>query len=226
MALPNENPQSLGTFAYNLRFPGQLYDSHTGLNYNYFRDYDAVTGRYAQSDPIGLEGGLNTYVYVNANPLRYTDPLGLELGAAYAAINRGERFGGSVVTPFVLNFSIGAGGMGMFGPLSASADSGIAVDTKGNVCVYSTVCGGVGFQTPLAGALGLVGGVGTGELCSGQSDSGGVFWMGGKGIVGEGEVLIGPDGSSLTRGLVGVGWAVENPAGLGSKACHTTLICN
>jgi RHS repeat-associated protein len=61
-----------------LRFPGQLYDSHTGLNYNYFRDYDAVTGRYIQSDPIGLEGGLNSYLYASGNPLRWMDPFGLD----------------------------------------------------------------------------------------------------------------------------------------------------
>ena len=36
---PNQNPQSLGTFVYNLRYPGQYYDSETGLNYNYYRDY-------------------------------------------------------------------------------------------------------------------------------------------------------------------------------------------
>ena len=73
------------TVAMPLRFPGQYYDEESGLHYNYFRDYDPTTGRYIQSDPIGLAGGLNTYEYAKSNPLYWTDPLGLNPGAATRA---------------------------------------------------------------------------------------------------------------------------------------------
>lgn len=61
----------------NIGLPGQYYDSETNLHYNYFRDYDPTTGRYLQSDPIGLRGGRNSYVYSATNPIRYFDAKGL-----------------------------------------------------------------------------------------------------------------------------------------------------
>jgi RHS repeat-associated protein len=50
-----EDPDGNGTSVrFDLRFPGQQYDAATGLHYNYFRDYEPGTGRYVESDPVGL----------------------------------------------------------------------------------------------------------------------------------------------------------------------------
>ncbi len=72
-SVASENPSGLGTFTCNLRFPGQYFDRETNTHYNYFRDYHPAIGRYIQSDPIGLLAGINTYAYVDSNPLSFYD---------------------------------------------------------------------------------------------------------------------------------------------------------
>ncbi|GAA0709479.1 RHS repeat-associated core domain-containing protein [Dokdonella soli] len=93
-----------GSLTLNLRFPGQYYDQETGLNYNYFRDYEPGTGRYVEADPVGIFGGMSVYRtrdyspsiqrvtsadligfrgqpslygYAGTDPFFYIDPLGL-----------------------------------------------------------------------------------------------------------------------------------------------------
>ena len=73
----DENPSGLGAFELPLRLPGQYFDKETNLSQNWMRDYDALVGRYLESDPIGLRGGVDTYAYVAAKPLDYIDPTGL-----------------------------------------------------------------------------------------------------------------------------------------------------
>lgn len=94
------------------RLPGQYADVETGLFYNYHRNMNSLTGRYMQSDPIGLDGGLNPYQYAESNPLKYTDPLGLYTEVVvWQGVGIGSSSFGHVSTNVNgQNFSWGPGG--------------------------------------------------------------------------------------------------------------------
>ena len=144
----------------NLRFPGQYYDAETGLSYNYFRNYDAKTGRYIQSDPIGLAGGVNTYTYAGGNTLIYIDIYGLSywdcvLNKAQKSANQGEKIG-KIVGP-----AIGAAIGGTTGIIAGAAGGGIGCTLvlPGVGTVSCGVAGGIqgGVVGTAAGAI--VGGI-------------------------------------------------------------------
>lgn len=77
-SMPDEDPDNNGQVVmFNVRFPGQYWDNESKIHQNYFRDYDPSIGRYIETDPIGLRGGLNTFAYAAENPIRLSDPFGL-----------------------------------------------------------------------------------------------------------------------------------------------------
>ncbi len=94
----DENPSGLGAFDLPLRLPGQYYDKETNLSYNYFRDYDPSLGRYGESDPIGLYGGINSYAYGDSSPLVFVDPAGDF--AFIPAIIAGAKLAGAFLTGY------------------------------------------------------------------------------------------------------------------------------
>jgi RHS repeat-associated protein len=74
------------------RFPGQWFQSESGLHQNWMRDYDPTTGRYLQPDPLGLIAGMNVYGYANQSPMMYIDPNGENPLLVGAAIGFGIGF--------------------------------------------------------------------------------------------------------------------------------------
>ena len=75
---PFGESKATGDINFNLRFPRQYFDAETSTHYNINRDYNPVTGRYIQSDPIGVNGGVNGFGYVNEQPLIKIDEEGLK----------------------------------------------------------------------------------------------------------------------------------------------------
>ena len=238
-AAPDENPQGLGVFEYNLRFPGQQYDGVVGLHYNYFRDYDPAIGRYGTSDPIGIAGGLNTYSYASQSPSYTTDPRGLDRGfggasslqrvaqAAYSQYHYRK------VHPYP-RMAPPRGGIGLYGQFSlqgsahlilagVSISRGAAFTFRGRWCTATTICGRLGPGAYIGGgATWAIGGYQNGITdldgwsFGAGADLGMVKSVGGQVTGGPGDV-----GVSSGLGRAGVGWGMSG----GVDFCYTKLDC-
>ncbi|MFY0990975.1 RHS repeat domain-containing protein [Halomonas sp. C05BenzN] len=155
-----------GILTFNLRFPGQYHDAETGLHYNWHRYYDPQTGRYLTSVPIGLVGGLNPYLYAEANPLFFTDPeglmapqligggAGLVVGFLASYIN-----GASIDEALVVGIQSGAAG---FISAGGSLLMGFSVSTTANLYASAFTCEGLTIKSAkeavVAGGYSVIGG--------------------------------------------------------------------
>lgn len=179
-------------------FPGQYYDSESGLWYNWHRYYDANLGRYLQSDPIGLAGGINTYVYVNGNPISFIDANGL----CSCGSGRETQYSvgvsgliGAAVAPLVGGF---AGGSANFG---FTSNGNVFIQVQGSVTLGVGAFAGVGVSY---GA-----GLNKSPTCPGASTSGPL-------LEANANAGFGPSkGGAVTAGESGVSGAVAGRIGLG-----------
>ena len=157
-----------GNLDFPLRFPGQYHDAETGLHYNWHRYYDPQTGRYLTSDPIGLVGGLNPYLYAEANPLYFTDPEGLMApqligGGLGFAVSAGMTIyqGGDLSDAFLNGVQAGAAGFISGG---GSVAMGVSASVLASFYRSNIECGESGVSAYIdataSGGLAMLGGLG------------------------------------------------------------------
>lgn len=199
-------------YAYD-EFDGNIYDEsligfdkETNTHYNYFRDYDPGTGRYVQSDPIGLRGGINTYSYARSSPLLFVDSLGLR--------------------PY--DFDIGYGGGVGHIIVGGSVYTATIKDVQtGETCSYQIRCIGLGVGLPEAGMTSKPTRFDDGQACSTCKDFTGLGYIGGaSGQVGSGVTIGGgvkiPNGPFIANDYLGLDYGAFR-IGVSHNACYFTL---
>nr|WP_246281465.1 RHS repeat-associated core domain-containing protein [Saccharibacillus qingshengii] len=105
-------------------YSGEFWDEDIGLQYLRSRWYDLSIGRFIQEDTfegyVNCPSSLNSYIYVENNPLKYMDPTGR---VAYEGLNA-----------FLSQYAKGETNAGT--PLSTKALSGAIIDLTGEGGIY------------------------------------------------------------------------------------------
>jgi RHS repeat-associated protein len=148
---PNEDVDLDGRrYIFDMRFPGQRYDALTGLFQNGWRDYDPSSGRYIQSDPVGLAAGVSAYAYVGGNPASSIDAHGLSEGGFLIGCAIGGGIGSTIgATGGAAGGAIGGVACGP-GALACSPAGFVAGGTAGWVAGGGVGCAAGGY---VGGAL-------------------------------------------------------------------------
>jgi RHS repeat-associated protein len=158
-------------------FAGGLYDQDTQLTRFGARDYDASTGRWTTKDPIGLAGGLNTYAYIDGNPMVYTDPSG---NCPWCAFGAAAGVWGNITGQLIRNG-------GDWGKLNAKdvALAGLAGAASGGLGALTGSLGLGGSLLANAGGSGLISGAqqAASNLIEGKCVDDNVFNSAGKGAL-------------------------------------------
>jgi len=184
----------------NLGFPGQYYDAETSAWNNGFRDYKSGLGRYVESDPIGLGGGINTYAYVENEPVSGIDPKG---EAVYAV-----------------------GLSGFLAPIVGS--HGYYFDSAGNYGTYTTLGGGLANPNASGGiSFSYFGSTGASPV--GYQDFAGPFLSasaggGADGFSGSFDFFVDPKHSSNFGGGITLGAGTPGASGFIGET--GTAVCN
>ncbi|WP_233368442.1 RHS repeat-associated core domain-containing protein [Xanthomonas hortorum] len=224
---PNEDPDVDGVrFEFEMRFAGQRSDKVSGLFYNYYRDYAPSLGRYAESDLIGLGGGINTYAYVGSSPLMLSDRLGLESPGwwSFPPGKQRDEWKRAQNSGYKGDLNLQFGLSGSYGNFAAAGggEGGVTLDTRGNICLYVKGCA----TTPVAGGFagGLQGAVnfscGTGAASVGDSKSLQLGLGAFDGPGAKGSVELGIDGNASAGISAGVGGQISG----GFQQCATRTV--